>query len=156
MKRLWVIAAISVTISHAAEAQAPNAASQVVTGYWASSGCPNNAPLCFIQYGPGGGSSGSVTTKPTPLTIVPLDASSVTGATTVLTTGHATAGGFLVTANAAGICVDQQTAAGTVTGTPSSTVCVPQNTPFQLVPNSHAVSVNSTASGVAVGGEGLQ
>ena len=100
-----------------------------------------------------------VGTKSSALTIVPLDVSSVTTggtAVTALNAGHATAGGFIVTANAAGICVDQRTTAGTATGTPSSTTCVAQNQVFNLVPNPGAVSVNSTASSVPFGGEGLQ
>jgi hypothetical protein len=103
----------------------------------------------------GGGGGGATVTR----TIVALDVSSVTTggtAVTALATGHATAGGYLVTANAAGICVDQVTTAGTVTGTPSTTACVAQNQPFYLVPANHAVSVNSSASTVSFGGEGLQ
>jgi len=105
-----------------------------------------------LPTGVGGTSEGS-------RTIVALDVSSVTTASTAVTAlaaGHATAGGWLVTANAAGICVDQHTTAGTVTGTPSSTACVAANTPYYLVPNTGAVSVNSTASSVAFAGEGLQ
>jgi hypothetical protein len=94
-------------------------------------------------------------TKPGTLTIVPLDVAVVTTggtAVTALTMGHATAGGFLVTSNAAGICVNQQGAAGTSTA--GGTVCVAQNQMYTLVPNGNAVSVNSTAA-VAIGGEGL-
>lgn len=101
--------------------------------------------------------NGSQVVKPAARTIIPLDVSAiVTGGTavTALTAGHATAGGIIITANAAGICVDQHTTAGTVTGTPSTTMCVPQNIVFNLVPNSGAVSVNSTAA-AALGGEGL-
>lgn len=96
-------------------------------------------------------------TRPSTRTIVPLDVSAIgTGGTavTALTAGHATAGGKLVTANAAGLCVDQHGTAGTVTGTPSTTMCVPQNVVFDLVPSAGAVSVNSTAA-AAIGGEGL-
>jgi len=109
--------------------------------------------------GGGGGGGGAVTTTPGQRTIVLLDVSTVTTggtAVTALATGHASAGGFIVTSNAAGLCVDQYQTAGTVTGTPSSTACVAMNVPYQLVPSAHAVSVNSTASGVALGGEGLQ
>ena len=90
-------------------------------------------------------------------TIVPLDISSVTtGGTAVsaLSAGHATAGGFLVTSNAAGICVNQVGAAGTATS--GNTQCVAQNQAFALVPSAAAVSVNSSASSVTFGGEGLQ
>ena len=103
--------------------------------------------------------SGVVTSGPANRTIVPLDISSVTTggvAVTALSAGHATAGGWIMTANKAGICVDQTTTAGTVTGTPSTTGCVAGNAPFYLVPSSHAVSVNSSASSVSFGGEGLQ
>jgi len=100
----------------------------------------------------------AVWTVPSSLVIVPLDVATVTtGGTAVnaLAANHATAGGYLVTANAAGLCVDQTTTAGTVTGTPKTTVCVVQNQPYFLIPNTHAVSVNSTASGVALAGMGL-
>ena len=96
--------------------------------------------------------------KPGPYSVIPLDASTVTGngtATTVLNARHVIAGGTLVTANAAGICIDQFTTAGTATGTPATTVCVAQNQPYYLVPSFGPVSVNSTASSVAVGGFGL-
>ncbi len=89
--------------------------------------------------------------------IIPLDASTVvTGGTaiTALNVGHALHGGTLATSNAAGMCVDQTQTAGTATGTPSTTVCVPASTPFYLVPNNHSVSVNSTGSGVSIGGWG--
>ena len=118
-----------------------------------------------IGGGGGGGGGGPVTqstvpwiVKPGPFTIVPLDIS-VTGspgAVTVLNAGHATAGGNLVTANASGMCVDENTTAGTVTGTPSSTICVAQNQAVALTPTSGAVSVNSTGSAVRIGGTGLQ
>ena len=103
--------------------------------------------------------TGTVTGTLTPgtVTIVPLAVSSVTTggtAVTALAAGGASAGGFLVTANAAGICVDQTTTAGTVTGTPSTTVCVAQNVPYFLTPNGHAVSVNSSSSSVAFAGQG--
>jgi len=100
-----------------------------------------------------------IQTKITSLTVVPLDVGTVaTGGTavTALAAGHATAGGFVGTSNAAGICVDQYQTAGTVTGTPSTTWCVYPGQPYALVPSTHAVSVNSTASGVSIVGEGLQ
>lgn len=101
--------------------------------------------------------NGSQVVKPAARTIILLDVSAVATASTAVTAlaaGHATAGGILVTANAAGMCIDQHTTAGTVTGTPSTTMCVPQNVVFNLVPNSGAVSVNATAA-IAFGGEGL-
>jgi hypothetical protein len=106
-----------------------------------------------------GGVGHAVTvTVPGSLTIIPLAVSAVTTggtAVTAIATNGASAGGTLVTANAAGICVDQVTTAGTVTGTPSTTVCVAQNVPYYLVPNTHAVSVNSASSSVAFAGWGL-
>lgn len=110
-----------------------------------------NNPLPVTSIG------GTSTTSPGTRTIVPLDVSTVTTggtAVTALSAGHATAGGFVLTANAAGICVSQNGAAGTSTA--GSTICVPQNTPFNLVPSVSAVSVNSSGTGVAFGGEGLQ
>lgn len=110
--------------------------------------------LCSGGAGPGG----SFLITPGPRTIIPLDVSSVTTggtAVTALAAGHAMAGGFVETANVAGICVDQHTAAGTVTGTPSTTACVATNVPFYIVPSAGAVSVNSSASSVSFGGEGL-
>lgn len=101
--------------------------------------------------------NGNQVVKPAARTVVPLDVSAVTtGATavTALAAGHATAGGILATANAAGMCIDQHTTAGTVTGTPSTTICVLQNVVFNLIPSTAAVSVNSTAA-IAFGGEGL-
>jgi hypothetical protein len=104
-----------------------------------------------------GGTLGAVTTKPGSRAIIPLDVSVVTTggtAVTALTAGHAAAGGFIVTNNPAGMCVDQSTTAGTVNGTPSTTVCVLQFESFPLTPNGGAVSVNSTGSGVAISGQG--
>ena len=94
----------------------------------------------------------------TPYKIIPLTVSTVTTGGTAVTAIAATGarcGGYLVTSNAAGICVDQTTTAGTVTGTPSTTSCVAANTPFYLVPSVNAVSVNSPSSSVNFAGEGL-
>ena len=77
-------------------------------------------------------------------------------AVTAFAAGQATAGGWVATANSAGICVDQVTTAGTATGTPSTTGCVAANVPFYLVPSTNAVSVNSSASSVTFGGEAAQ
>lgn len=90
--------------------------------------------------------------------IIPLDISTVTtGGTAVpaLSPGHAKCGGWLMTANAAGICVDQIQTAGTATGTPSTTGCVAANVPYYLVPSSNGVSVNSGSSSVSFGGQGV-
>lgn len=124
-------------------------------------------PTCGTGQPPPGTSSGTqdttgnacVTSAPGTRTIIPLDVSTVTTggtAVTALNAGHATAGGYLITANSAGICVDQSTTAGDVTGTPSTTACVAANVPFYLAPTNNAVSVNSTASSVSFAGEGLQ
>ena len=104
------------------------------------------------------GNPGLVASVSNSLVIVPLDASTVTTggtAVTALNATHAARGGYLVTVNTAGICVDQQTTAGTATGTPPSTACVLANQPFYLVPNGNPVSVNSSASSVIFSGEGF-
>lgn len=101
-------------------------------------------------------SRAATVTVPGSLLVVPLDVATVTTggtAVTALTSGHASAGGFLVSSNAAGICVNQQGVAGTATT--SGTVCVVQNQVYKLVPSNNPVSVNSTGSAVAFGGEGL-
>ena len=95
--------------------------------------------------------------KPPLYTLIPLDVGSVTtGGTAVaaLAAGHATAGGFVVTSNAAGICINQRGTA--VTSTTGDTACVAQNVPFYLVPSKNAVSVNSASSSVTIAGYGLQ
>ena len=87
-----------------------------------------------------------------------LDASTVvTGGTPIiaLISGHALCGGWLVTSNAAGICVDEAQPAGVATGTPSSTTCVGANTAFYLVPTKNTIYVNSTGSNVSIAGVGL-
>jgi cyanophycinase-like exopeptidase len=83
-------------------------------------------------------------------------ASVTTGGTAVaaLNAGDAVCGGFIVTANAAGMCVNQNGAAGTASS--GDTVCVAQNVIFPLFPSSGAVSVNSSASTVALAGYGLR
>ena len=97
------------------------------------------------------------TVKPQALTQVPLDVASVTtGGTAVaaLSAGHATAGGFVVTANSAGICVNEIGTAGTASS--GNTTCVAQNVPYYLAPTTNAVSVNSSASSVTLAGYGYQ
>lgn len=89
------------------------------------------------------------------ITIIPLDVTSVTtGGTPVnaLSVGHVLRGGFILTTNAAGICVSQQGAAGTSTN--SSTQCIAANQIYNIVPNTGAVSVNSVGSSVALSGQG--
>ena len=93
-------------------------------------------------------------------TIVPLDVATVTTGTpaTVLSANHRTAGGFLITSNAAGMCVSENGTAGTTTGYVGSvaTVCVVANQPYTLQPSTNAVSVTSPGTGVAISGYGLQ
>jgi hypothetical protein len=120
--------------------------------------CWDSVTLGYAVCG-SGHTGGTVSSKIGPFTIVPLDTATVTTggvAVTALAPGHASAGGFLVTSNAAGICVDQSTTAGTVTGTPSTTVCVVQGQVYNIVPSGNVVSVNSAAPGVSLAGEGWQ
>lgn len=118
---------------------------------------PDSNGNLTVGCGPGGSSAAPSYTKPSPLTIVPFDVASVSTANTAVTAlaaGHATAGGFIVTSNAAGVCVNQNGTAGTATS--GSTICAVANQQITLVPSGNAVSVNSTASNVVLGGEGLQ
>lgn len=88
---------------------------------------------------------------------ISLDVATVTtGGTpvTAINAGHAVCGGVLVTSNAAGMCVNQNGDAGTATA--GDTICVAQNVPYYVIPSAKAVSVNSTASSVAIGGYGFQ
>lgn len=106
-----------------------------------------------------GSLSGDVTTNPGSRAIIPLDASTVTTggtAVTALSAGHAASGGYLVTSNSAGICVDQNATAGTVTGTPATTVCVLPYQTYAITPSPNAVSVNSSVSAVSFGGQGWE
>ena len=93
-------------------------------------------------------------------TQVPLDVATVTTGTpaTVLSVNHRTAGGFLITSNAAGMCISENGTAGTATASIAgvATVCVAANQPYTLVPSANAVSVTSTGTGVAISGFGLQ
>lgn len=132
----------------------------VPAGVWVPGGqAPQTVDTSGRACGSVTGGGGSVLTKPGPYIIVPLDIATVTtGGTAVvaLSAGHATAGGFILTSSSAGLCVDQHTTAGTATGTPSTTSCVPATIPYNLVPSAGAVSVNSTGSSTALAGEGLQ
>lgn len=92
------------------------------------------------------------TVQYTPIT---LDITSVTTAGTavnVLNAGHATAGGFIHTINAAGMYVAQIGNAGTVDG--GNTVFVPANVTYGIIAQAGAVSVNSTANSTAISGYG--
>jgi hypothetical protein len=70
----------------------------------------------------------------------------------VLSAGHATAGGFIHTTNAAGMFVSQIGAAGTTDG--GNTIFVPAGKTYRIIPSAGAVSVNSLASGTAIAGYG--
>lgn len=140
----------------------------------------NNGNLCVSSAG-GAGSSGTITpagtngttaqavqginggvpeaTKPGPVTIVPLDVSTVTTggtAVTALAAGHRTAGGFLQNPIGAtvSLCVNEQ---GTATGTTSAgaTTCVAPGNSYTLVPAANAVSVITSDSAHPFSGEGL-
>ncbi len=96
-------------------------------------------------------------TVPGSLQIVPLDIATVTTggtAVTALNAGNAAAGGWLVTSNAAGICVNINGVAGTATT--GDTTCVAQNQAYYIPPTFHPVSVNSSASSVNFGGNGFK
>jgi hypothetical protein len=100
-------------------------------------------------------------TVPGPLEIVPLDVAVVTTASTpvtVLAAGEHVAGGFIVTANAAGVCISENGPAGVATGYVGTveTVCVAQNVAYPLSTSIGPVSANSTASGVNLSGYGLK
>lgn len=73
-------------------------------------------------------------------------------AVNVLSAGHATAGGFIHTTNAAGMFVSQIGAASTTDS--GNTVFVPAGQTYQIIPSAGAVSVNSLASGTAIAGYG--
>ena len=94
---------------------------------------------------------------PGSLTVVALDIASVTTggvAVNALSATHAARGGYVITAHAAGICVNVLGSAGTATT--GSTTCVPSNTPYRIPPTATAVSVNSSASSVLIAGYGYE
>lgn len=143
--RLYVTALIALIMSIGARASAEQAAQSYIL----------NGPAPGTIVGPS--NPLSVITKPGGTTQVPLDIATVaTGGTAVnaLFAGHATEGGLLITANAAGMCVNQIGTAGTTTS--GNTICVPANVSYGLLPSPNAVSVNSTGSNVALAGNGLQ
>ena len=87
--------------------------------------------------------------------ILPLDIAVVTTAGTAvnaLAANHAQSGGWVATANVAGICVNVRGVATTTSS--GDTFCVAQNVIYQLPNTKNAISVNSTASGVAIAGNG--
>lgn len=92
-----------------------------------------------------------------PAVSIPLDIATVTTSGTAvnaLSACHAINGGWIVSTVA--ICVDQFTTAGTVTGTPSTTVCLQPNQPFYLFPSIKAVSVNANSNAAPLAGQGAQ
>ena len=148
MKILALLAALFLAIPSADYAQ--STAGPVVTGYQDANGR-------FVQYGSG---SGGVASNVTPgsMNVVALDIDSVTTGTTAvvaLNAGHAVHGGFLITSNSAGICVDSSGDAGAGTATAGNTICVNPNVPYYIPPTTNAISVNSTASSVTFAGNGL-
>jgi hypothetical protein len=106
-------------------------------------------------------SRAATVTVPGPLTIVPLDIAVVATANTAvqaLNPGEHVAGGYLVTSNAAGICVSENGIAGVATGYVGTTftTCVAANVDYPLSPSITPVSVNSTGTGVNISGYGLK
>jgi len=96
-------------------------------------------------------------TKPGTYTLVPLDVSTLTTTNTaynVLSAGHCTAGGFIVTTNSSGMIVNQITTATTVVG--GSNIFVAANTTYEIIPTGNALSAITSGSSVAVSGYGLQ
>lgn len=152
-----------------AEAQT---ASQSVSGFLLAQGstyngytCPSAAVTpCFVQYGStvptGGGSSSSPSfVKPAPLTIVPLDVSTVTTggtAVTALAAGHRAAGGFIQNPPSAtvNLCINEQGAASGTTSAGATTCIVPGQS-YTLTSAAGAVSVISSDSAHPFSGYGL-
>jgi hypothetical protein len=91
-----------------------------------------------------------------PRAILHLDISTISTSgvpVIALNVGHAACGGFVITQNAGGLCVNELGAAGTTTG--GDTSCVNANQPFFLLPTTGAVSVNSPGTApIAIGGNG--
>ena len=166
----FLLVLIGLLIAAPAVAQVPSVNAGVPGAYYPGTGC--NAATIYTAQGvrpvtvdANGNlctsSSGTTTitgnVTPGSLNVQALDVSTVTTGTTAvtaLTAGHAIHGGFLVTANIAGICVN---VAGGAAGTATSgnTICVPQNVPYTIPPTTNAVSVNSGASSVTFAGNGL-
>jgi hypothetical protein len=60
VKRLVICAGLAVMVLGGV-ARAQSTASQVVTGYYSTTGCPSGQTSCFVQNGPGSGGSSSPT-----------------------------------------------------------------------------------------------
>lgn len=103
---------------------------------------------------------GNLRTAPGSVTLVALDASTVTTggvAVNALTAGHRTGGGWLFNpSGAAGsLCINEiGTASGTVSA--ASTTCIAAGQVYNLAPNTGAVSVIAADSGHAFSGQGFQ
>ena len=153
MRKLYVLLlAFLLPLLLPSDARAQSTADQVVPGYVTTTGCPGGLPSCWKPYDTTGA---GIPTTPGPSSVTPtsLDISTVAGsAVNALSAGHATKGGFVVTSNAAGICVNQKGAAGTASN--GDTACVAQNQPYYLAPSAGAVSVNSTGNPVTLAGYG--
>ncbi len=98
-------------------------------------------------------------TTPGPLTLVPLDISTVTTggtAVTALAAGHHNKGGWIHNPSTATIklCINEQ---GVASGTSSSgpTTCILPGQTYQLSPNTGAVSVISSDSAHVFSGQGF-
>ena len=91
-------------------------------------------------------------TVPGSVNIITLDVKAVavgSTAVTALNAGNARRGGFVVTSNAAGLCVNLVGVAGVASS--GDTVCVAQNVIFTIPPTYGPVSVNSTATAAIAG-----
>jgi hypothetical protein len=89
---------------------------------------------------------------PGSVNIITLDVKAIAvGSTAVvaLAAGNARRGGFVVTSNAAGLCVNLVGTAGVASS--GDTVCVAQNVIFNIPPTYGPVSVNSTATAAIAG-----
>lgn len=139
-----------VTVAHAQPVPGGNRAAVVANCGTASYTAGSSAPLTQDTSGL---ACGKEATSPSSIIVTSLDVSTVAGsAVNALTAGHAGKGGFIVTSNAAGVCINQVGAAGTATS--GDTTCVAQNQPYYLAPSGNAVSVNSTGNPVTIAGYG--
>ena len=94
----------------------------------------------------------STVVVPGSVNIITLDVKAIavgSTAVTALAAGNARAGGFVVTSNAAGLCVNLLGTAGVASS--GDTVCVAQNVIFVIPPTAGPVSVNSTATAAIAG-----
>jgi hypothetical protein len=89
VKRLVICAGLAVMVLGGV-ARAQSTASQVVTGYYSTTGCPSGQTSCFVQNGPGSGGSSTPTTPtyvaPTSVTPIPCQAGTGSPITSIGTT----------------------------------------------------------------------